>query len=101
VRGHQTDVSDSARWLFDAQLGNEIKHNRSEMVAVLGPFEALRYYIHTYIGNEITRNASCTDRDHALHNLSGHLTTLCYLQKLHEKTRYSVSLSDGHVSYCG
>jgi hypothetical protein len=25
------------------------KHNRSEMVAVLGPFEALPYYIHTYI----------------------------------------------------
>jgi hypothetical protein len=24
------------------------KHNRSEMVAVLGPFEALPYYIHTY-----------------------------------------------------
>jgi hypothetical protein len=26
-----------------------IKHNRSEMVAVLGPYEALPYYIHTYI----------------------------------------------------
>jgi hypothetical protein len=25
-----------------------LKHNRSEMVAVLGPFEALSYYIHTY-----------------------------------------------------
>jgi hypothetical protein len=25
-----------------------IKHNRSEMVAVLGPYEALPYYIHTY-----------------------------------------------------
>jgi hypothetical protein len=25
------------------------KHYRSEMVAVLGPFEALPYYIHTYI----------------------------------------------------
>jgi hypothetical protein len=24
----------------------EIKHNRSEMVAVLGPYEALPYYIH-------------------------------------------------------
>jgi hypothetical protein len=24
------------------------KHNRSEMVAVLGPNEALPYYIHTY-----------------------------------------------------
>jgi hypothetical protein len=23
------------------------KHNRSEMVAVLGPYEALPYYIHT------------------------------------------------------
>jgi hypothetical protein len=27
----------------------EGKHNRSEMVAVLGPYEALPYYIHTYI----------------------------------------------------
>jgi hypothetical protein len=27
------------------------KHNRSEMVAVLGPNEALPYYIHTYIHN--------------------------------------------------
>jgi hypothetical protein len=27
----------------------EVKHNRSEMVAVLGPYEALPYYIHTYI----------------------------------------------------
>jgi hypothetical protein len=26
-----------------------LKHNRSEMVAVLGPYEALPYYIHTYI----------------------------------------------------
>jgi hypothetical protein len=25
------------------------KHNRSEMVAVLGPYEALPYYIHTYM----------------------------------------------------
>jgi hypothetical protein len=25
------------------------RHNRSEMVAVLGPYEALSYYIHTYI----------------------------------------------------
>jgi hypothetical protein len=25
------------------------KHNRSEMVAVLGPYEALPYYIHIYI----------------------------------------------------
>jgi hypothetical protein len=24
----------------------EFKHNRSEMVAVLGPYEALPYYIH-------------------------------------------------------
>jgi hypothetical protein len=24
-----------------------LKHNRSEMVVVLGPFEALPYYIHT------------------------------------------------------
>jgi hypothetical protein len=29
-------------------------HNRSEMVAVLGPLEALPYYIHTYI------QASCS-----------------------------------------
>jgi hypothetical protein len=29
----------------------EGKHNRSEMVAVLGPYEALPYYIHTYILN--------------------------------------------------
>jgi hypothetical protein len=28
-----------------------LKHNRSEMVAVLGPFEALPYYIHTYKNN--------------------------------------------------
>jgi hypothetical protein len=26
-----------------------VKHNRSEMVVVLGPYEALPYYIHTYI----------------------------------------------------
>jgi hypothetical protein len=29
------------------------KHNRSEMVAVLGPFEALPYYIHTYLIHKI------------------------------------------------
>jgi hypothetical protein len=27
--------------------GRTVKHNRSGMVAVLGPFEALPYYIHT------------------------------------------------------
>jgi hypothetical protein len=26
-----------------------VKHNRSEMVAVLGPYEALPYYIHIYL----------------------------------------------------
>jgi hypothetical protein len=31
-------------------LRKKRKHNRSGMVAVLGPFEALPYYIHTYIG---------------------------------------------------
>jgi hypothetical protein len=30
-------------------ITSPLKHNRSEMVAVLGPFEALPYYIHTYI----------------------------------------------------
>jgi hypothetical protein len=29
-------------------LRQRFKHNRSGMVAVLGPFEALPYYIHTY-----------------------------------------------------
>jgi hypothetical protein len=31
-------------------LGILVKHNRSDMVAVLGPYEALPYYIHAYIG---------------------------------------------------
>jgi hypothetical protein len=31
------------------ELKIRIKHNRSGMVAVLGPFEALPYYIYTYI----------------------------------------------------
>jgi hypothetical protein len=31
------------------QFTGQVKHNRSEMVAVLGPYEALPYYIHTYI----------------------------------------------------
>jgi hypothetical protein len=30
-------------------VSNQVMHNRSEMVAVLGPLEALPYYIHTYI----------------------------------------------------
>jgi hypothetical protein len=32
-----------------ASLRENIKHNRSEMVAVLGPYEALPYYyVYTY-----------------------------------------------------
>jgi hypothetical protein len=34
------------------------KHNRSEMVAVLRPNEALPYYIHTYIGNRCFENVA-------------------------------------------
>jgi hypothetical protein len=34
----------------DFQHTSDIKHNRSEMVAVLEPYEALPYYIHTYFG---------------------------------------------------
>jgi hypothetical protein len=36
--------------IMNCELGMIQKHNRSEMVAVLGPYEALPYYIHTYIG---------------------------------------------------
>jgi hypothetical protein len=35
----------------DADLRLRRKHNKSEMVAVLGPYVALPYYIHTYIGS--------------------------------------------------
>jgi hypothetical protein len=38
---------------FHLDIEEEIMHNRSEMVAVLGPLEALPYYIHTYIEDEI------------------------------------------------
>jgi hypothetical protein len=35
------------------RITEELKHNRSEMVAVLGPLEALPYYIHTYVTEEL------------------------------------------------
>jgi hypothetical protein len=35
-----------------------MKHNRSEMVAVLGPNEALLYHIHTYTRSSPQRNVS-------------------------------------------
>jgi hypothetical protein len=37
------------KWSCKVKTRNfKLKHNRSEMVAVLGPYEALPYYIHTY-----------------------------------------------------
>jgi hypothetical protein len=38
------------------------KHNRSDMVAVLGPFEALPYYIHTYIVMLCEHARKCCNR---------------------------------------
>jgi hypothetical protein len=38
----------------------EAKHNRSEMVAVLWPFEALPYYIHTYVPSTLTYQENST-----------------------------------------
>jgi hypothetical protein len=35
--------------ILTVSIRHNEKHNRSGMVAVLGPFEALPYYIHTYI----------------------------------------------------
>jgi predicted AAA+ superfamily ATPase len=43
--------------IFNAQLKTElwedVKHNRSGMVAVQGPNEALPYYIHAYMGGRL------------------------------------------------
>jgi hypothetical protein len=35
--------------IYEMDVSANSMHNRSEMVAVLGPLEALPYYIHTYI----------------------------------------------------
>jgi hypothetical protein len=41
--------SDAPLYHIICLLTSQLKHDRSEMVAVLGPYEALPYYIHTNI----------------------------------------------------
>jgi hypothetical protein len=45
VEPERKDLQKRARWHVEVTF--PLKHNRSGMVAVLGPFEALPCYIHT------------------------------------------------------